>query len=97
MSFEIELKGGSVNADSRYSAQLGDNFVEFHLQYLQTGQWSVNIVSNGEPVIDGAILEPNADLTKNYPGLGLGRLIFIGKDTTLNNLGSENKLIWVPA
>lgn len=93
--FEIPLQGGSVNADQRTSIQLGDNFVEFELSYQQSGQWSVDVIVNSVKVIDGSMLEPNADLTENYPGLGIGRLIFTGKDTTLNNLGVENKLVWV--
>ncbi len=92
---EIPLSGGSINSHQRVTIQLGDNLLEFNLSYLQSGQWVTDIDREGVRLITGAILEPNADLTMAYPELGIGNLIFIGDDTTLDNLGSANQLIWV--
>ncbi len=92
---EIPLSGGAINSHQRIIIQLGDNLLEFNLNYLQSGQWSVDIDREGVRLITGAMLEPNADLTQAYPALDIGNLIFIGDDTTLDNLGSANQLIWV--
>jgi hypothetical protein len=91
----IPLKGGSVNAHQQITVQLGDNLLEFNVNYLQSGQWAVDISREGVELISGAMLEPNADLTQVFQPLGLGRLIFTGTDTTLDNLGSDNRLTWI--
>lgn len=93
MSFKIPLTGGSINAHQRFSVQLGDNLVEFELNYLQSGQWSVDLRVEGVTIASGAMLEPNADIVKAWQ-LGIGSLVFIGSDTTLDNLGVANSLIW---
>ncbi len=91
---EIPLTGGAVNAHQQLSVQLGDNLIEFELNYLQSGQWSCNLLLEGVTLAAGAMLEPNADIIKAYQ-LDIGQLIFIGSDTTLDNLGTDNKLIWI--
>ncbi len=91
---EIPLSGGAINSHQRIIIQLGDNLLEFNLNYLQSSQWTVDIDREGVRLITGAMLEPNADLTQAYPALGIGSLVFIGDDTTLDNLGSANQLIW---
>lgn len=94
MSFVIPLVGGAVNAHQRFNVQLGDNLVEFELNFLQSGQWSANISIEGVLLAAGAMLEPNADIIGNWV-LGIGKLIFTGVDTTLTNLGIDNTLTWV--
>ena len=92
----IPLEGGSVNAHSQMSVQLGDNFVELHLNYLQSGQWSMNVFREGELLCAGAMLEPNCDIIEAWNlHNDIGKLIFTGVDTTLYNLGIDNKLTWV--
>ena len=39
-------------------------------------------------------IEPNAVITDNYEA-GIGRLVFVGDEVTLDNLGVNNKLVWV--
>lgn len=90
----IPLIGGAVNAHPLFSVQLGDNLVEFELNYIQTGQWVVNLSQEGVIIAAGLMLEPNADITRNY-NLNIGQLVFIGDDTTLDNLGVDNRLVWI--
>ena len=90
----IPISGGAVNAHQRFSVQLGANLIEFELNYLQSGQWSANLTQEGVRLAAGAMLEPNADIIASYQ-LDIGKLIFVGADTTLDNLGIDNSLIWV--
>jgi len=89
----IPLEGGSVNAHQTFSIQLGVNFLDFELNALQTGQWSMNIFQAGVPLALGAMLEPNCDIISAYD-IDIGKLIFLGDDTTLDNLGQSNFLIY---
>lgn len=90
----IPISGGAVNAHQTFSVQLGANLIEFELNFLQSGQWSVNLTLEGVRIAAGLMLEPNADIVSSNQ-LDIGKLIFIGSDTTLNNLGVDNSLIWV--
>jgi hypothetical protein len=92
---KIPLQNGSANAHQKFTVQLGENSVEFRLSYIQTGQWSMNLYIEGELIAAGVMLEPNADILKNYNLKIGGSLYFIGKDTTLKNLGVENSLHWI--
>jgi len=93
-NFVIPLEGGAVNAHQEFSVQLGDNLVQFQLNFLQTGQWSCNLSIEGVVIVAGAMLEPNADIIA-VNQLTIGQLVFIGADTTLDNLGIDNTLLWV--
>jgi len=94
--FEIPLEGGSVNAHQQFSVQLGDNLLEFRLNFLQSGQWSVNLLREGILLCAGAMLEPNSDIIQAWNLQDdIGRLIFTGVDTTLDNLGIDNHLSWL--
>lgn len=90
----IPLTGGAVNAHQLFSVQLGDNLIEFEVNYVQTGQWVVNLSQEGTIIAAGLMLEPNASIARNY-NLNIGQLIFIGADTTLDNLGVDNQLTWI--
>lgn len=93
---EIPLQGGSVNAHQQQLVQLGDNLLDFHLNFLQSGQWSVNIFREGILLCAGAMLEPNSDIIQAWNLQDdIGKLIFTGVDTTLDNLGIDNHLVWV--
>lgn len=92
----IPLLNGAANAHQRFTIQLGDNLLEFTLNYVTTygPAWNVDIVREGVTLISGAMLEPNAIITDNYEA-DIGRLVFVGEDVTLNNLGVDNTLLWV--
>lgn len=93
---QIPLEGGSINAHQRLVIQLGDNLLELRLNYLQSGQWSMNVLREGIVLCAGAMLEPNADVIQAWNlQEDIGRLIFTGLETTLDNLGIDNKLVWV--
>lgn len=92
----IPLDARAANAHQTFSIQLGDNFTGFTLGYLQNGQWTVNITIDDVPFVSGAMLEPNCDIIQHYNvSSSFGRLVFTGADTTLDNLGIDNKLTWV--
>ena len=92
----IPLSGGAVNAHQQITVQLGVNLVELKLDYQQSGQWSLDLYQEDLPVCLGAMLEPNADAIESWRIEGdMGRLVFMGKAATLDNLGIENQLIWV--
>ena len=90
----IPLKGGASNAHQKFFVQLGENFLEFNLNYItRFPGWSVDILREGVPLINVAMLVPGAEITKNF-NAGIGRLLFVGDDTTIDNLGKSNKLVW---
>jgi hypothetical protein len=92
----IPLDNGASNAHQTFTIQLGSNLTRFSLNYLQTGQWSVDISVNTVFLANGAMLEPNCDILQHLNITeSFGRLVFTGVDTTLNNLGVDNKLTWV--
>lgn len=92
----IPLLNGAANAHQVFNKQLGDNFLQFTINYVTLAgpAWSVDISREGTVLINGAMLEPNAIITDNYDA-DIGRLIFTGEDVTLDNLGLDNKLVWV--
>lgn len=92
----IPLKNGASNAHQLFTVQLGDNFLQFRLNYITVAgpAWSVDISREGVTLISGAMLEPNAVITDGYDA-GIGKLVFIGDDVTLDNLGVNNRLVWV--
>lgn len=95
---EVPLLNGSENAHQRFSVQLGENVLDFqidYVSYLDYPAWSMNVFRDGTPLIYGAMLEPGCDVIDNYQA-GIGRLIFVGDSVTLDNLGIENHLVWVP-
>jgi len=92
----IPLKKGASNAHQIFSVQLGDNFLEFTLNYItESGPaWSCDISREGETLIAGAMLEPGAIITENYEA-DIGTLYMVGSEVTLDNLGTDNKLVWM--
>lgn len=94
----VPLIGGAAYAHQTFSMQLGDNLIDFKLDYITVAgpAWSLDASINGEPVISGAMLEPGVDIAKVY-NAGIGKLVFVGEPVTLDNLGKSNKLVWVPA
>jgi len=93
----IPLLAGPANAHQRFSMQLGNNFLDFeinYLSYLDYPAWSLNIYRDGTPLVLGAMLEPGADIIENYQAK-IGSLVFTGKQATLDSLGIDNTLTWV--
>lgn len=92
----IPLLNGAADAHQQFDIQLGDNLLQFTVNYVTVAgpAWSVDIVREGVTLINGAMLEPNAVITDNYDA-DIGRLVFTGLDVTLDNLGIDNKLTWV--
>ena len=94
---EIPLSGGAANSHQEFNVQLGDNYLKFVLNYVtytDTPGWSLDIVSDGTNIVSGAMLVPGCDIVQNYRA-GIGRLIFVGSEPTIDNLGVDNHLVWV--
>lgn len=93
----IPLVGGAVNAHQTINVQLGNNFVDITLDWRTIiEQWSVKIEQDGVLLVTGVMLEPNINILQNYPDLAptIGSIYFVGDKATLDNLGSNNSLVW---
>ncbi|WP_368647970.1 hypothetical protein [Castellaniella ginsengisoli] len=98
---EIALRAGSANAHQRFTQRLGENLLEFRVNFLayqEVPLWTLDIYRDGAPVALGMGLNAGAVLTEGYnlPS-DIGRLIFVGVEATLDNLGKDNHLVWLPA
>lgn len=94
----IPLAAGVDNAHQRFSVQLGDNLIAFQvdfISYLDAPAWSMNLIRGGVMLASGVMLEPGSDVIQSYQA-GIGQLVFTGKDVTLDNLGVDNFLVWIP-
>jgi len=94
----IPLQAGAVNAHQRFTVQLGDNLISFeidYISYLDAPAWTMALIRDGSRLISGAMLEPGSDIIQSYR-TGIGQMVFTGKDVTLDNLGVDNWLVWVP-
>lgn len=108
MSKIIPLVGGETNANYSQLVDLGDYSFELVLHYQQNGQWSLDVIADGdvgdvptttlndkEYVAMGAMLEGGADIVAEHNIKDtFGQLFMFGDEATLDNLGSENKLVW---
>jgi hypothetical protein len=91
----IPLQGGAQNAHQKFDVQLGENLVNFTINYTTlSDQWSVDLRIDNNLVAAGLMLEPNADILSGYQ-LDIGHLVFVGDLATLDNLGSANFLHWI--
>ena len=94
----IPLAAGVDNSHQKFSVQLGDNLIAFEvdfISYLDAPAWSMNLTRGGVRLASGAMLEPGSDVIQSYQA-GIGQLVFTGKDATLDNLGVDNFLVWIP-
>ncbi|MDD2108957.1 phage baseplate plug family protein [Pseudomonas asiatica] len=94
----IPLAAGVDNAHQRFSVQLGDSLIAFEIDfisYLDAPAWSMNLARGGVRLVSGAMLEPGGDIIQSYRA-GIGQMVFTGKDVTLDNLGIDNFLVWIP-
>lgn len=95
----IPLANGAANAHQRFSVQIEGQILRFevnYLSYLDSPAWSVDLYRDGTPLALGAMLEPGCDILQSYEA-GVGQLVFVGEPVTLDNLGVNNSLVWVPA
>lgn len=97
---EITLRSGSVNAHQRFTQRLGSNLLEFHINYLAYQEiplWTMDIYRDGAPVALGMSLAAGAMMAESYnlPD-DIGKFVFVGAETTLDNLGKDNHLVWLP-
>ena len=104
----IPLVGGESNANYSQLIDLGDYSYQVILHYQQSGQWSLDLIADGDVgeiptttvdednyVAMGIMLEGGADLVASYGIRKLfGQLFFVGEEATLDNLGSANQLLW---
>ena len=111
MAKVIPLSGGEENANQLITVQLGDYLVDIELHYQQSGQWLAYILPNGdagdlstytvndvEYLFAGVMLEPGCDIIKAYGVTDtFGQLFVFGDEPTLDNLGTNNKLVWYSA
>lgn len=94
---EIPLANGSANAHQQFGITLGENYLTFevnYISYLDKPAWTMNVLRDGTYLVSGAMLVPGADVISTYRA-GIGRLVFVGEEVTLNNLGVDNHLVWV--
>ena len=93
---EIPLRNGAEYANHQFIVTLGDNQIlikqEF-LSYLDTPQWVISVYRESLPVVLSKPLVPNVEITSQSK-IGIGRIVFVGNEATLDNLGVDNKLIW---
>ena len=97
---EIALNAGSANADQRFTQRLGGNLLGFRVRYLayqEMPMWIMDVYRDGAPVALGMGLNAGAVMTEahNLPA-DIGRFVFVGAEATLENLGRDNRLIWLP-
>lgn len=95
---EIPLRSGSKHAHQRFTQRLGGNSLEFRVNYVayqEAPMWTLCLYRDGAPIAEGMALVAGAILTenRNLPE-DIGRLVFVGAEATLNNLGKDNKLVW---
>lgn len=94
----IPLRAGSANAHQRFGVQLGENLIDVevdYISYLDAPAWSMNLLRDGTRIVSGAMLEPGSDVIQSYRA-GIGQMVFTGADVTLDNLGIDNWLVWIP-
>lgn len=95
---EISLQGGAKYAHQRFSALLGSVEVAFELDfmpYLEVPSWNLTLKREGVAIATGLLLRCGCDLLAPYQ-LGLGALVVVGDEPTLDNLGVTSHLVWVP-
>ena len=75
---------------------MGDNFLDLTFDYRTlTGVWSMMVEQSGVVLVESTILQPNTNAIQNYPDLrSYGKLWFVGDEATLDNLGTNNNLVW---
>lgn len=106
---KIPLVGGERNAHQTFFIQLGEYSFEFKLDYVQEDQWMLSILPDGDSgdiplvtiagvdyVCPSRAIEPGGSIVRGW-GLEptFGQLFLSGDEPTLDNLGTDNTLVWV--
>jgi hypothetical protein len=104
----IPLSGTKQYAQYSQYVSLGDYSYELRFSYQQNGQWLMYIIADGDvgdiptytadevTYVAEVMLEGGVDLMACYNVRDtFGQLFFVGEEATLDNLGSDNKLVWV--
>lgn len=96
----IPLESGAANAHQRFSIQLGDNFLDFRIDYITRSEsssgfapWVLDISREGELLAAGLALVPGSNIAEHMAE-DIGALYFVGDQPTLDNLGKSNSLVW---
>ena len=93
---QIPLPSGAANAHPTFQIQLGDNLVQFNLNWLTLNEvWNCDILVEGVTLAAGITLVSNAELIEVYETSLGGKLYLVGDEPTLDNLGVSNYLVWV--
>ena len=104
----IPLSGTKQYAQYSQYVSLGDYSYELKFSYQQNGQWLMYIIADGDvgdiptytvdeiAYVAEVMLEGGVDLVESYNIRDtFGQLFFVGEEATLDNLGKDNKLVWV--
>jgi len=104
----ITISGAKQYSQYSQYVSLGDYSYELKFSYQQNGQWLMYIIADGDSgvmdiykvdeinYIAEVMLEGGVDLVASYNiTQSFGQLFFVGDDATLDNLGKDNKLVWV--
>ena len=94
---EIPLKSGYEYSKHSFMVNLENNqllFKQEYLSYVENPHWIISIYRDSLPIVVSRALLANTEIT-TFSTMNIGRLVFVGKEATLDNLGVDNKLIWV--
>lgn len=90
--FKIDLPSGESFIEA--TIPLGDKEYRFELDWSYNGNfYRVNMYDGDTPVIEGKGLHPGVDLLGRLK-LGIGKLYLEGSPATVENLGTDNRLIY---
>ena len=96
---EVPLFNGAVNSHQRVDVQLDSDSVSLCINYVgtytDTPAWSMDIYQGSTLLAAGVMLEPGSNVIEHYDTGLTGKLICVGDDPTLDNLGTSLNLIWV--
>lgn len=94
---EIPLKGGYEYSKQSFITNLDNNQVMFDLEflsYVENPHWVISVYRDSLPIVVSRALLANTEIT-TFSTMNVGRIVFVGEEATLDNLGVDNKLIWV--
>ncbi len=94
---EIPLEGGAQNAHQTISVMLAENDITLRLNfqpYVDDPVWCMDVLRKDSLLVAGICLRCGCDLLGPYQ-LGIGKLVVIGDEPTLDNLGKTNQLVWI--
>ncbi len=94
----IPLEGTASNAHQSFNITLGDIGALFVFDYNYiASQWTFSISVNNELIVSGAVLAINADILRNWNiASTFGSLVCVGSEPTLDNIGVDCNLMWMP-